>query len=187
MNVYRLKITLKWSTPEIWREVLMKADRTFEDLHNVIQIIMEWNNSHLHEFRPDDSKYIGSKPRNTFGFGNKTYINESNAKLKDYLQKKGATIEYIYDFGDDWQHIIDLKEIKEADDNRQYPICIDGENAAPVEDVGGIPGYYNMIEALSNPEHPEHDMFKEWLGENYDPGYYDQDIINNILRSIKMS
>jgi len=180
-NIYRLKITIQWSEPQIWREVLMKKNSTFKNLHQLIQIIMEWDNAHLHEFPLDNHKYIGVKPKNSFGFSNKTCIKENNAELQDYLKKKGDTIEYLYDFGDNWQHIIELKEIKEIDDNKKYPICIDGENAAPIEDVGGIPGYYNMIEALNDTEHPQHEMYKEWMGENYDPTQFDKEKINKIL------
>jgi len=184
-NIYRLKVTLHWSEPQIWREMLMKKDSTFKELHQVVQVVMEWEDSHLHKFPINNHKYIGVKPKNSFGFSNKTYIKESNAELQDYLKKKGDSIEYIYDFGDSWRHIIELKEIKEMEEDMKYPLCIDGENAAPIEDVGGIPGYYNMIEALNDPEHPEHEMYTEWLGENFDPNQFDREKVNQILKFLQ--
>ena len=58
-------------------------------------------------------------------------------------------------------------------------MCIDGENASPPKDVGGIPGYNQMLESFSNVDHPDYETYKEWLGiEVYDAERIDIDSIN---------
>jgi hypothetical protein len=35
-------------------------------------------------------------------------------------------------------------------------VSLDGENACPPEDFGGIWGYYELLQVLKNPKHKEH-------------------------------
>ncbi|MBN1186834.1 MAG: plasmid pRiA4b ORF-3 family protein [Bacteroidales bacterium] len=51
----------------------------------------------------------------------------------------------------------------------KYPICIAGELACPPEDCGGIPGYYELLEILSNPDAEEYEDIKTWIGEEWNP------------------
>lgn len=37
------------------------------------------------------------------------------------------------------------------------------------EDVGGPTGYLQYLEALANPEHPEHEVLLEWGPADFDP------------------
>jgi len=184
-KILKLKITLIDSNPQIWREVLVPMDKTFEDLHYVIQAVMDWGNCHMHEFPLNESKYIGDEPPNPQSRKDRSYLKESKLKIKKYLNKKGDSIKYIYDFGDYWRHEIEVIDVLEQDDNREYPICIDGENASPPEDVGGISGYKRMVDAFSNKNHPDYDEYKEWLGiEVYDAEKFDMDYINKKIKKL---
>ena len=49
--IYQLKITLSYTKPAIWRRVLVPANCTLAQLHDIIQIAMGWDNSHLHSFQ----------------------------------------------------------------------------------------------------------------------------------------
>ena len=81
--------------------------------------------------------------------------------LADYFSAPKQKIRYIYDFGDEWDHIVELVSID--DERLLVPQCIAGKGRAPIEDCGGIWGYYYMVEALNDPKHPEHTDFKEWM------------------------
>jgi hypothetical protein len=50
-EIYQLKVTLLGTTPPIWRRLLVPADMTWEQLHNVLQLAMGWEDCHLHDFR----------------------------------------------------------------------------------------------------------------------------------------
>ena len=76
---------------------------------------------------------------------------------------------YEYDFGDGWSHKVKLEKVlDEAEPDEHYPRCVDGENACPPEDVGGVWGYADLLEAINDPDHPQHEDMLEWHGE-FDP------------------
>ena len=62
----------------------------------------------------------------------------------------GSKAIYTYDFGDSWEHSIVLEKRLPIDPNTPYPVCTDGQLACPPEDCGGIPGFYDLIEVLSD-------------------------------------
>ena len=66
-----------------------------------------------------------------------------------------------------------------AEPGAGYPRYIAGENAAPPEDCGGVPGFYAQLEIRADPNHPDHQQIKEWLGD------YDLEAIDEA--SIKVS
>jgi len=35
--------------------------------------------------------------------------------------------------------------------------------------VLALPGYYHFLEAIKDPEHPEHEDMMEWAGKDFDP------------------
>jgi hypothetical protein len=66
----------------------------------------------------------------------------------------------------------------------RYPVCVKGKRACPPEDVGGVWGYENFLEAIRDPDHEEHDMYLEWIGDEFDPEAFDLDGVNQSLRSM---
>ena len=48
---YMIKIQLLDIEPAIWRRFVVPASITLDRLHDVIQIVMGWTDSHLHAFR----------------------------------------------------------------------------------------------------------------------------------------
>ncbi|MCE8422412.1 MAG: plasmid pRiA4b ORF-3 family protein [Candidatus Methanoperedens sp.] len=175
--VYQMKVTLEGISPPIWRKIQVTSDTTLDRFHRILQIIMGWNDYHLHEFIiggihfgvPDEDGLMDVK-------------NEENMGLSFSIEKTKFT--YIYDFGDDWNHKILVEKILPLDPNTKYPRCIKGKRASPPEDCGGIGGYYEFIEAIQDPDNPEHDEMLEWVDEDFDPEAFDLDIINRELEKI---
>jgi hypothetical protein len=91
---------------------------------------------------------------------------------------------YEYDFGDGWQHTLLVEKILPLEPGQQYPVCTKGKCACPPEDVGGIWGYYGFLNAIQNPEHPDHGMYLEWVGDEFDPKAFDLDSVNAMLRDL---
>jgi hypothetical protein len=81
--------------------------------------------------------------------------------FKDIIKSK---IKYIYDFGDDWLHEITLDFID--NDIILHPKCIAGKGKAPVEDCGGINGFYHMVETINSGPDIERKEYLEWLEED---------------------
>jgi hypothetical protein len=96
--------------------------------------------------------------------------------LRDLKLSAGSRFTYVYDFGDDWEHDVVVERIlpmpAETGPDRS-PRLIGGERAAPPEDAGGPHGYGAMLEGLRDPEHPEHQEYRQWVGSGYDPERFD--------------
>jgi len=41
--------------------------------------------------------------------------------------------------------------------------------ACPPEDCGCIPGFYDLVEAIADPNHEQHQELRDWLGYDFDP------------------
>jgi hypothetical protein len=177
-TIYQLKVTLNDSKPPIWRRILVADTTTLLQLHDILQIVMGWADYHLHMFTISGQIY-GDPEGDEFGdMGTK---NESRFKLNQLVGREGFKFRYEYDFGDSWLHDLLVEKILPAENGARYPLCVAGKNACPPEDVGGIGGYANFLEAMTNPRHPEHREYKEWIGGNFDSGRFDLDEVNNGL------
>lgn len=177
VSVYQFKVTLNGSNPPIWRRIQVRSDATLYNLHQILQVVMGWSDYHLHQF-VIGKIYYGT-PDPGFGFEIK---DEKKVKLNQVISEEKERFLYEYDFGDSWEHVILLEKILPLDQRVAYPICLSGRRACPPEDCGGIWGYYNFLEAIQNPNHPEHDDMLEWIGGSFDPEEFDLDVINRKIR-----
>ena len=177
--IYQLKITLMDIAPPIWRRVAVDGECSLGDLHLILQIVMGWTNSHLHEFRIADSRYGICDPA-LYDWDEDT-LNEDAITLEQVAPFTGVEFLYQYDFGDGWEHLVKVEAIKEPEPGVSYPTCLAGERSCPPEDVGGISGYAEFLEALADSDHPEHSSTIDWFGSNFDPENFPIDLVNQYL------
>lgn len=178
-SIYQLKVTLKDTKPPAWRRILVHGDTKLDDLHYILQIAMGWTNSHLHMFMSGKTRYGEPDPDY-----DSTMKNEKRFRLEQIAFKKGDKLFYEYDFGDGWLHEIVVEKILDPDPQRRYPICIDGKRACPPEDVGGIGGYEDFLEAIMDPSNPEHGEMLVWVGDDFQPEFFDKDAVNKRLQKL---
>jgi SOS-response transcriptional repressor LexA len=178
-QIYQVKVTLQDSHPPIWRRILVPDNVTLEDLHFILQVAMGWTNSHLHQFIAGDA-YFGV-PDPDYGFEMR---DERRVKLAQIVPGEGSKFRYEYDFGDGWLHTLLVEKILPPQPGQPVPACVKGKRACPPEDVGGIWGYYGFLEAIQNPDHPEHEDYLEWVGGEFDPEVFDLDEVNAALRRL---
>ena len=179
-SLLQIKITLKGIRPPIWRRFLVPEGLSLSDLHDVIQKVMGWWNSHLHQFVYRKKRYGMPDPDWDFD----RIIDDSTVALKDLSLSPKDKILYEYDFGDGWEHELRVEKILPAE-GRLSPVCLKGARACPPEDCGGPWGYENLLEVLKNPEDEAYASWKEWLPKNFDPEHFDLDGINSRLSSRK--
>jgi len=160
--VCQIKIVLLGTRPPIWRRVLVPADFTLAQLHNVVQAAMGWEDDHLHEFHIGGLRFGVPDPDDAL-MGGRTCINDENAQVAGVLNKRGPKPKYIYDFGDSWEHALTVEKMLIPEPNVAYPLCTGGKRNCPPEDCGGIPGFYNKLEALADSNHEEHEDVREWM------------------------
>ena len=179
-EIYQIKIALLGTRPPVWRRLLVPAGMTLAQLHDVLQTAMGWENCHLHEFRIGGQTFGVPDPDATL-MGGTASINERKVRLCDVLGKASAKAEYTYDFGDSWEHSILVEKLLPSEPGLNYPICTDGERHGPPEDCGGVGGYYNLLEAIHDPEHQEHEEMLEWIGGDFDPEAFSVEDVNRRL------
>jgi hypothetical protein len=159
--------------PEIWRRFVVPYGITLDRLHDVIQIVMGWTDTHIHEFT------IGKKRYTEFPESKEDGLVCGRYRLGDLIKQKGRTFAYLYDFGDNWEHELTIEDSRYFDPELRLDIiCLDGAKACPPEDVGGVPGYYELCKVLKDHDHEEYESLKEWAGENYDSEKFDIDMVN---------
>ncbi len=171
-SLYELKITLQGVRPPIWRRIEVRSDIMLDGLHRAIQDAMGWDDAHLHEFECGGTRY-GPVVDDFDPFGEGPE-NERVTRLSDVLTKPKSSLRYVYDFGDNWQHTVTLEKTTPLPSDRRAPRprCIGGRRACPPEDCGGPPGYDELLQALRDPRHPEHESYAEWGGPDFDPEAY---------------
>jgi hypothetical protein len=196
--VYEVDLWLGGSEPLIWRSLAVPAELTLGSLHDLIQIVVGWEDRHMHRFETragrrfeptDGGESVDAMWSIVFGGGGESE-DEAGVTLRDLFEELKDTIGYEYDFGDSWAHGIRLvRTHAEASAFPQLPVCLAGERAGPLEDSGGIWGYQEKVEILRNPdpdneEHRELLEWVEWIGrKGFDPEAFDLEKVNRRIRS----
>jgi hypothetical protein len=180
--IYQLKVTLRHSKPAIWRRVLVTASVSLSELHAILQVSMGWKNRHAHLFVVNGGEF---GPQGLVGEELPGVRNERDIKLSELLKKPKQKLMYEYDFGDSWEHQILLEKILPRQEGDQIPRCIKAVGHCPPEDVGGVWGFYDFLEAMRDPEHPQHQSHAAWWGApTFDADAVDLEAINAMLERI---
>lgn len=167
----KLKITLTDSSPEIWRTLEVPSNIRLESFAEVIETAMGWQGYHMHQFQKGKNTYSPDYENDDPAWvTDETEKSSYSISLGELLPKKGSWIEYEYDFGDSWMHMITLEsqEPYKKDDIRSI-VLIDGANACPPEDCGGIWSYHKILETLEQPRTKAAREYREWLGKDFNP------------------
>jgi len=176
--VFQIKITLRDSQPAIWRRVLVSSETKLSQLHDVIQKVMGWKDSHLHKFTIGIVTFSARyEPGNLEEL---VAIDERYVKLlqlvalfRPFMRDFHFACEYEYDFGDGWRHEITFEGMQPIKPEVRYPFCMGGARACPPEDTGGPWSYPDFLAAITNPKHENHQDILEWLGEEFDSERFD--------------
>jgi len=180
--VYQLKVSLRGAKPPIWRRLLVPADINLAGLHAIILAAFGWHGGHMHVF---ETAY-GDFGRADRELGHRA---DGSVTLEQVAPEVKDKIQYTYDFGDDWVHDIVVEKVVDPDPATAYPRCSGGKRAAPPDDCGGIWGYQELLEVLSDPAHPEHEERLEWLGladaSQFTPEAFEVEAVNSRLGALR--
>jgi len=184
-RILQLKISLKYLKPLIWRRFLVKDSISFYELHEIIQIVMGWEDYHLYGFWINDVCIEAEKGRpfcvdaiwTMLGSEARKTKSADKVKLNSLIKKEKQEFTYVYDFGDRWEHSIVVEKILEK--SERCPVCIAGGRACPPEDCGGVLGYVQLLDIRKDKNHPAYkSRIVEWLGEDFDPDEFDPKDVN---------
>jgi hypothetical protein len=179
MVLYEIKVQLRDIKPPIWRILRVRPQTSLSRLHKILQKSMGWSNYHLHLFKIDGVEY--GEGDIDWEFDVRDYYGMS---LKKIFAGGVTSFLYEYDMGDSWRHDITLLRTVEGEADEKIA-CIAGARACPPEDCGSVSGYYELLHALANPHHEEHDRMMEWVGGKFDPEAFDVAAVDRSLKRLR--
>lgn len=179
LTVHTLRISLLDVTPKVWRLLRVPSAITLAVLHGVFQVALGWENYHLHEWRVGDLTF-GPPDEEDWG---DPLGDESSMTLTDVAPLDSSLI-YAYDMGDGWEHLVEVVSIDPYEGTVRPVEVLDGARAVPPEDCGGPSGYEHLLDALADPDDPEHDELLAWVGDTLDPERFDRREINFQLEGL---
>lgn len=178
LTVHVLRITLLDVSPPVWRLLRVPSAVNLAVLHAIVQVAMGWEDRHLHEWRIGEAVYSGGEEDWGEGTG------DENRVLLGDLAPADSVLHYDYDLGDGWEHLIEVVSVEPYDGTVPPVFVIDGDRAAPPEDCGGPTGYEHLVDALSDPDDPEHDELVDLIGDRFDPAHFDRRRANRLLEAL---
>jgi len=168
-RAFDLEIRLCLDRTDAVRCLRVPANITFEELHELLQVAFEWDNYHLYSFglfkkwsknRNNNEADIVLVENSDEFYMMRNVAPIEGVRLSDYLPEY-TKILYTYDFGDDWHHYIEVKNIID-NSKEKLPVLLSGEGDSPPEDVGGPYGFANFLEIISNSKHEQYKEMMEW-------------------------
>ena len=167
--IARVRVSLQEIEPEIWRRVDVPLALSLKSLHEVIQAAFGWLGLHLYEFRIGERRCGIPDPDWQPRRWDDRVRQASSLKLAAIVGRGIDRFEYVYDFGDDWKHDVTIETTAAGEPDVDYPRFVAGARRAPPEDIGGPFGFFDFLQAVSDPHHPQHRSVIEWHGGPYDP------------------
>ena len=178
-RAHQMTITLRGIRPPIWRRVQVPGAIRLAALHEVIQTVFGWTDSHLHQF------VVAGKTYGQPDDFDEAVEDESGVTLAKALGTRTKRFLYIYDFGDNWEHNVVVEKIVAGNSGSEGPLCFGGKRHRPPEDCAGPPGYQNFLEAVRDPGHEEHEAMLEWVGGSFDAEAFDLAAVNRALVAVQ--
>lgn len=182
MKAFQLKITIKNSKPPIWRRVIIPTGITFSQLSMILNEVMGWCGYHMFEFEFYHQELRVMEGADEFvGIDSFDYLEASTTFIREFMEENDW-FTYTYDLGDDWQHRVTIEKIIDSWEFN-YPKVIKYKGDCPIEDCGGIYGYYECLNIINDKNHPEYEERLEWMKLQGYPQEYDVEYVNQQLKN----
>jgi hypothetical protein len=184
LNAAQVRIEIAGISPPIWRRLIVPLSWNLHQLHLAIQAAFNWWNYHLHEFQIGGLRY-GDLGVEDDGWSNldPRLFDEREVRLADFSNETGIVFGYRYDFGDCWDHVVEIETKLVLPVSPKHATCVSGARARPPEDVGGKSGYENFLGIISDPEDPEYHEMLTWCGGHFSPEWFDLAIVEKDVRN----
>jgi hypothetical protein len=124
----------KFANKEIRRTIEIRGDQTLEQLHQAIFVAFDRSDEHLYEFQfgkrpfdPDGPNYGVPDPQESKEGGG----DARTTTLDDLDLKANRVFGYLFDFGDEWYHQVQVEQIEQAIPTVTYPRVIKRVGQSP--------------------------------------------------------
>ncbi|MEP9417004.1 plasmid pRiA4b ORF-3 family protein [Gordonia sp. VNQ95] len=185
-----LRVDMPDIDPPVWRRVRVASMVGLADMHQILQVVMGWQDHHLHQFTSPCEGHVhrympGEALERGYDVAPGTE-SEDDMSIGDLLGEPGAELFYEYDFGDGWEVRIVVESIDPETDEDPIAAVLDGSGTAPFEDSGGPPGWADLVAAINDPAYRRHEELRNWAGlppgVSFDPTAFDVVGVNRALR-----
>ncbi|WP_400770718.1 plasmid pRiA4b ORF-3 family protein [Methylosinus sporium] len=184
LNAAQVRIEIAGVSPPIWRRLIVPLSWNLHQLHLAIQAAFNWWNYHLHEFRIGGLRYGDLEIEDdVWSDMDPRVFDEREVRLADFSGEDRIAFGYRYDFGDCWDHTVEIEDKLTLPVSPKHATCVAGARARPPEDVGGRYGYENFLGIISDRKHPEYRETLTWCGGHFDPEWFDLAIVDKDVRS----
>lgn len=168
---YVFKIVLQGIRPQIWRRFKVPAGISFHTLHDIVQIVMGWENYHLYRFD------VGEMSFTTEPMAAEDHY--SDELIDAYLDGVGYQLFYEYDFGDRWEHVLTLEKLLVREVSE--PLCMAGNRACPPEDSGGPWIYDEFLRSRQSRKGRVSRKWQDRIGNYWDADAFDLQATNDAI------
>jgi hypothetical protein len=164
--------------------VLVPNQWTLTSLHNYLQWVIGWMDTHAHEFDVGAGVVAPDWWIHEVGMDSdtSTYRDERRVSVAAVAAELGlgGEVEYRYDMGDGWRHrvVIESTPAQWSTGELPLPACVAGENACPPDDIGGPHGYALFLEIIADRDHEQHEDMVRRIGGVFDPKGFDLNRLN---------
>jgi tetratricopeptide (TPR) repeat protein len=127
--IYTFKVSLK-EFSGVWRKIEIKGSQTLHHLHKAIFKAFERYDEHLYAF------FLSNKPWDSSSeYGLPDPESDARNAERARIDSLGLQVKkrflYLFDFGDEWWHSIELVSIKEGEPKGRYPRIVESKGEAP--------------------------------------------------------
>lgn len=178
--VLQVRVALLEIRPVVWRRFLVPGGVRLPKLHLMLQAGLGWTDSHLHQFRID-----GQLWGMHFDDWSDDELDEATVTVAGAVGSSRRFF-YDYDFGDGWEHEVVVEDRWRGPQGLKHAVCLAGERSCPPEDVGGPPGYEDLLRVLGDPTDEEYERFTMWAGADFDPLHFDLVARNIALQRVAL-
>ena len=179
--VLKLRVELAGSEVPIWRELLVPARLTLEEVHVVLQICYDWEDVHLHEFQVGHDRFLDARDDTLLDMPHQR--GDGQVRLHQLVSSLPFDFTYLYSQDEFWLHRVAVTETLAVEESHLYPLCIGGQKAAPPEGVGGSHGYNDFLRCIARPTTPDGVDALTWIGGFWDAGAFSANVINRTLHA----
>ena len=177
--ILRLRVDLAGTEIPVWRELLVPARLSLEELHIIIQVAFDWEDVQLHEFQVGHDRYIDARDETLLDMPQQK--TDGQVRLHQVVQALPFEFSYLYSQDEFWAHRVRVMETLAMEDICLYPLCVGGANAAPPEGVGGGHGYNDFLRCLLRPGTPDGLDATAWIGGHWDANAFSVNVVNRTL------
>jgi hypothetical protein len=148
-------------------------------LCDAIQAVFGRTDAHLHHFEKHGEYWGVPDEADLEGLND-----EGNVQVRKVRAGCGDSLNYAYDFEDNWRHKILLERVLPAGSTSR-PIWVDGRRRRPPEDIGGPSGYEEFLNVTFEPGLEEAERFRKWAGATFHAEEFDLKAVNRVLAGMR--